>query len=285
MGSRKVRRTIFRRLLVLALLGFVIFWAFLRTDHHFKAKAATPTAATVKPVTATAIASMGTNINNLINANSNVDIAVSMIDLKTNQAYNYGVNDVFEGASVGKLFAAGAYLKEVENGQASLSDSLGDDTAQNQMETMIVNSDDNAWQLFYDQIGDSGLDSYVQSIGITDYDADANTFQASDAALFLQKLYEGQLFNQSDTQLLMGYLAQANYTDYIVSAVPQGVKVYHKAGILDDRIHDAAIIDDGKHPYVLVIFTNGHGTYDDTVRTQLLRDITQSTVNTFIKNP
>jgi len=283
MASRKAAKFLWH-LTILFAVGVIIFWAFLRTDHRLKAKADASTATFVQPVTASAITKMGTEINSLINANSNVDIAVSVVDLKTNQTYNYGVNDVFEGASVGKLFAAGAYLKEVENGQASLSDNLGDDTAQDQLQAMIVNSDDNAWQLFYDQIGDSGLQDFAQQAGITDYNVEANTFTASDAALLLQKLYEGQLLDSQNTQLLLGYMAQANYTDYIVAAVPAGVKVYHKAGVLDDRIHDAAIIDDSKHPYVLVIFTNGHGTYDDTVRTQLLRDITQTTVNTFIRS-
>jgi hypothetical protein len=49
-------------------------------------------------------------------------------------------------------------------------------------------------------------------------------------------------------------------------------------GRLDDRVRDAAIIDGGKHPYVLVFFTKDmSGDYDADVGHRVFADITKAT--------
>jgi hypothetical protein len=68
-----------------------------------------------------------------------------------------------------------------------------------------------------------------------------------------------------------------------VASIPAGVKVYHKAGWLDDRVHDAAIIDNGKHPYVLVIFTKDiSGDYNAAIGHKIYADITKTTTQLFL---
>ena len=228
---------------------------------------------------------MASQINQVIN-NSSLEVGVSIIDLTNDQRYDYGLGDTeYIAASTTKLLSAGLFLHDVEAGQYSLNQSLNDSTAQAELQKMIVVSDDDAWLAFNDLLGHPALLQYAQSLGMTSYDPDNNTITSDDLALLLARLYQGKLLNSQHTNLLLGYMAQADYTQYIGSAIPQGVKFYHKVGYLDDRVMDAAIIDNGKHPYALVIFTKDPSgdDYDQTTGQQVFHDITAPTISVFAK--
>ncbi|HVO86349.1 MAG TPA: serine hydrolase [Candidatus Binatia bacterium] len=276
---RRAGRT-FKRLVTLLVLILIAFSVYRLTYDNSSRVKALPSDKTTASLTS--LSSMGSKINSIINANPTVDISVSVIDLTNNQSYNYGLNVPFVAASTSKLITAADFLHQVETGSETLDEQLSGMSASDELRAMIVQSDDNSWQILNDELTDQGLADYASQIGINDFNLDDNTLTSSDIALLLQKLYEGKLLNANDTKLLLSYMKAANYRDYIIPAVPSDVKVYHKAGLLDDRIHDAAIIDNGLHPYVLVIFTNGHGTYDDTKRAQTLQNITKVTVAHFI---
>jgi beta-lactamase class A len=223
-----------------------------------------------------ALAGLGSQMNSILSANQGVDISVTVTDIRSGQSQSYGPAVSYEAASVAKLITAADYLHQVEAGTQSLLTELEDgNTASYDLKQMIVMSDNNAWQSLNDQLTLDNLGSYAQSIGINDYNLNANTLRTTDIALLLQKLYSHQLLDKSDTSLLLGNMKIANEAGFIVPAVPKDVPVYHKAGILDDRIHDAAIIADPATPIALVIFTNGHGTGDDTARSQAIQSITK----------
>ena len=227
-----------------------------------------------------ALAAMATQVNGIVNANSDIDIAVTVTDIHSGQTTNYGVDVPFEGASIGKLITAADFLHQTEKGSERLGERLEDgNTAKYDLQQMVVISDDNAWRALNDELGDTSLNSYAASVGITDYDASVNNLKTEDIANLLTKLYKGSLLKSTDKNLLLGYMKQANYRSFIVPMVPTGVSVYHKVGLLDDRIHDAAIIDNGVDPIVLVIFTNGHGVYDDNARQQIIQSITEAVLS------
>ena len=226
---------------------------------------------------------MASQINQVIN-NSNLEVGVSIIDLANGARYDYGLGDTeYIAASTTKLLSASLFLHDVEQGQASLSQPLDDSTAQAEMQKMIVISDDDAWEAFNDLLGHPALLQYAKSLGMNSYDPDNNTITSDDLALLLERLYQGKLLNSQHTNLLLGYMAQADYTQYIGAVMPAGMKFYHKVGFLDDRVMDAAIIDNGKHPYVLVIFTKDpSGTsYDQTAGLEAFHDITTATLTAF----
>lgn len=225
---------------------------------------------------------MASQINQAIN-DSSLEIGVSIIDLTNNARYDYGLGDTqYIAASTTKLLSAGLFLHDVELGKASLSQPLGGTTAQVEMQKMIVVSDDTAWEDFNDLLGHPALLQYAQSLGMSSYDPDNNLISSDDLALLLSSLYKGKLLNSQHTNLLLSYMAQADYTQYIGGVIPKGVKFYHKIGFLQDRVMDAAIIDNGKHPYVLVIFTKDpSGTYNDTAGLQAFHSITNATLDAF----
>jgi beta-lactamase class A len=227
---------------------------------------------------------MTAKINGVLAANPNMDIGVSIQDLNSGKQYDLGEDAAFVAASTAKVLTANLFLSRVESGQYNLNQTVGGQTASAQLQAMIVDSDNDAWHALNDLMGHPALLSYAQKIGLKNYDPDKNTLTVSDITTLLAKLYKKQLLNKTNTDLLLGYMKQANEDSYIVADVPNGVTVYHKAGWLDDRVHDAAIIDNGKHPYVLTIFTKtmDKSDYPGDQGHQIFADITAATTAAFL---
>ena len=71
-------------------------------------------------------------------------------------------------------------------------------------------------------------------------------------------------------------MKQANYRQYMVPAIPSYDTIYHKIGLYNDNVNDAAIITGDNQVISLVIFTNGNGTYDWPDRAILMQQITKA---------
>lgn len=278
---RRVKRTI---LLVLAIITVALAAKAtlpkLQSKTHAAGLAAAAVAEKPAPIDQTALAAQ---VNQDINGSS-LEIGVSTIDLTNNMRYDYGLGDTeYIAASTTKLLSASLFLHDVELGKASLGQPLGGSTAQAEMQKMVVISDDTAWEDFNTLLGHPALLQYAHSLGMSSYDPDNNLITSDDLALLLASLYQGKLLDSQHTQLLLSYMRQADYTQYIGGVMPKGVKFYHKIGYLDDRVMDAAIIDNGKHPYVLVIFTKdpSGNSYDETAGLQAFHSITSATLAAF----
>jgi len=72
---------------------------------------------------------------------------------------------------------------------------------------------------------------------MSNYHSEGNTGSPSDIAVLLEKLYTNELLNSGNTRRLLSYMQNASESQYIPTAVPEGSKVYHKAGYLQDRAH------------------------------------------------
>lgn len=228
---------------------------------------------------------MKTNVQSIITANPDVEISVTAINLDSGEQTQLGLKPttVYEAASVAKLITAADYYTQVEQGKAKLGSIMENGkSAQASLETMIVDSDNTAWKALNDELTHASLLEYSRSIGFTEYDPDLNRVTPTEIAILLQKLYGGKLLDADHTKQLLGYMARANRTDFIKAGLPSSATVYHKAGWVEDRAHDAAIITGQNAAYALVIFTNGHGKAHVTDRSVLLQNITKATYAHYI---
>jgi beta-lactamase class A len=225
-------------------------------------------------------AGLGAEINGIIEANSGYQIGVALMDLSggadaTGTVHNYGVQEAFVAASTAKVLAAAAYYHLVETGGASLDDPLGDYTAGFQLKEMIQESDNDSWSLIMDAVGHGELSEYAASRGL-DYSPETNTLTPDGMARILAGLYSGTLLDSADTAQLLSYMQDTNYESLIPAAVPAGVTVFHKYGLLDDELHDAAILAGGGSAYALVIYTKGEDLADVPERTEVIHQLTEA---------
>jgi beta-lactamase class A len=234
------------------------------------------------PVRTVDTTAMDAQIAKLLQDNPSLDASITITDIESGKTYQYGDTAAFQAASVTKLLTAALYLHNVEDGSLSLDDTIGTSTAGTLLEGLIVDSDNDAWSALNNVLTEKGLETYANDQGLASYDASLNIITSQDTAALLTKLYKRQLLNEVNTDLLLSYMEQAGYSEYIPAAIPAGVTVYHKAGFLDDRFNDAAIVDDGKHAYVLAIFSKAAGTYDPAQGKALFHAVAKAANETFL---
>jgi beta-lactamase class A len=234
--------------------------------------AATPAAQASAPASAA-------SIDAIIAANSQYQIGVALVDLSQGagsaEAHEYGIQEKFVAASTAKVLAAAAYYHLVETGVASLDAPLGNYTAGFQLREMVQQSDNDSWSLIMDAVGHEELTEYAATLGVS-YDPEDNTLTPAEMATIVSRLYSGSLLNPADTAQLLSYMQDTNYETLIPAAVPDGITVFHKYGLLGDELHDAAVLARGDTAYALVIYTKGQDLSDDPERTEVIHQLTQA---------
>ncbi|SDP40028.1 Beta-lactamase class A [Arthrobacter sp. ok909] len=218
---------------------------------------------------------LGGQINAIIAANSAYALGVSLIDVSDGVVHGYGVQGNFVAASTAKILAASAYYHLVETGRASLSAPLGGSTAGVQIRQMVQQSNNDSWLLILRAVGQRRMTDYAASIGIG-YDFTVNLLTPEEMARTLYLLYTGQLLNARNTAQLLSYMQNTNYETLIPPAVPPGIGVHHKYGLLFGNLHDASVLDKDGRAFVFVVYTRGRDYSDMGPRTAIIQQLTRT---------
>lgn len=210
---------------------------------------------------------------------------VAVIDLNSGTLVQSGDDYPYVAASTTKLLTAVLYLEDVEQGKVSLSKSIGGKTAQEQLRLMINRSDNPAWHQINTYLSITSLQAFASEQDLTSYDARKNTMTTKDMAALLAKIHNREILNDQHTELLYSWMQNTSEERFIPAAIPAGVKMYHKAGYLADRVHDVAIVDNGTAPFVIVIYSKSYNNaaYSYLTGQKLFNQITAHVLNTFSK--
>ncbi len=202
-----------------------------------------------------------------------VDTTIVISEPKNDVPIIIGNNEKYLGASTTKLISAIYYLSKVESGQRTLTQYFGSYTAEWHLAQLINQSNNASWDIFIKNLGYKNIENYAHQIGATSFNNNDNSIIASDTNLITKKLYNGELLNETHTNLLYSYMTGTNNEDLIPAYFTDGTEVLHKYGILYGNLHDTAIVKDKNSTYILTIYTNSDaGLYYET-RMQLFHDI------------
>lgn len=210
----------------------------------------TPAASTAPSATVQAA------IQKVVDANPKLTIGASYIDLGSGKLSNVNGGTIFTAASTTKVLVGCFLLSQVEAGKHSLNDVVGGVPASTHLQRMINQSSNASWVALMEWLGYDAQKAYADSLGVNSYRYQNNTVNPNDMALLLSKLHTGKLLNPEHTKLLLSYMQHTNDELMIPAAVPAGVTSYHKYGQLDRLLHDIGIIDNGKSPFAVTIYTN-----------------------------
>jgi beta-lactamase class A len=208
--------------------------------------------------------------------------SATLIDLNTGKEYDAGTyTQTFQAASTSKLVAIFAYIHQVELGKATLTQVMEGQTAQDIIQNMIVNSDNDAWDILNRYLTFKGEQTYLNSIDVAGKMVPNNIqFSTPAMAKMLQLLYQGKLMNAQHRAMVYGYMQHTTMNTLIPAALPTDATIYHKYGQIDGVFHDAAIVGYQGYNFVLVVYTDGG---QNGAQSNLIHAVTTAAFNDVVK--
>jgi beta-lactamase class A len=200
---------------------------------------------------------------------------IRVIDLTSNQEVNINATMPMNAASVNKLEILAALYHEQAAGRLHLDQTVTTGTTSIQdygtgviryqppgtrftlgqlAQLLIEQSDNTASYLLAQAIGLSTIDALVASWGLDSTVVGQEVSSPSDAAHFMQLLYQGKLADAAATSQMLDYLTHTAFNDRIPAGVPPNVAVAHKIGTQVNVENDVAIVELTGRPYILSIF-------------------------------
>lgn len=201
-------------------------------------------------------------------------------NLKTGESFSLNENKQFESGSLYKLWTMAVVFNEIEKGNLEEDDKLSQDIAvlnkkfgidpENAEQTsgtitltvsqaltqMITISHNYAALLLTEKIKLSTVAAWLKDKNFTyskvGTDGDAPITTPLDIALFLEKLYKGELANSENTQKMIDLLKAQQLNNKLPKNLPPGTVLAHKTGELGWFSHDAGILYSEKGDYIIV---------------------------------
>ena len=200
------------------------------------------------------------------------DMGVVIYDITHNRYYSYNDSTPFLLASSAKVPIMLSYLDLVE------SQNRRPTTSETQLLTrMITVSDNDAAQALFQARGwNAGQAQYLQKIGVSGYQPNANgwgwaTLPPSSTAQLFTMLYQGKVLNEQDRALAMELLGEVDAGQRwgVGQAAPDGASVYMKDGWVTGpdgtwAMNSSGIVETGGETYIISVYTQHQPSYSWT---------------------
>ena len=188
------------------------------------------------------------------------DYGIAALDLSTGSMVSHNGSNPFPMASTMKIAVAAAYLAEVDAGSRSLLDPVGNGTALNLMNQMMVRSDNHATDMLIATLGGPGaVNAWLRRHGLRGIRVDRNIAQLLSARrdlwdvrdsstpvamLELLRLIDGdRVLTPGSRKLLLNMMRRcATGTNRIRGLMPYGAIVENKTGTLNRYTSDVGFL-------------------------------------------
>lgn len=201
---------------------------------------------------------------------------VYVYDLNAGYAYGQEEDEVFEAASLIKLPVMAMMYSEAENGNLNLnrvytlkdSDKIGGSgslyyepagtelSLRDLVWKMGHESDNTAFNIARNMLGDSEIEVYMKNIGMTHTSLKNNETTPRDMGIFFKKLWEMKLVEEGGRDEILNSLTGTIYENWLPSGLPDSLVVAHKFGREVNVVNDAGIVF-ANNPYIIVVLSKG----------------------------
>lgn len=251
------------------------------------ASSSTSSASPASSSSATVSSALKDQVDSLMQQ-AGVTASFAYVDLDTGARYSVNGSEPMVSASCIKLLVLASFLEQVNLGQRAFdevytlqaSDIVGGTgslqtqgagtqvTLQECARLMIAESDNVATNVLINLLGMDRINAEAQTLGLTgtqlnrlmmQSNGTQNYITADDAALILQKIYEGALVSKDMSAFALECLEAQTDGSGFLAGLPAGTVFAHKTGTLGDPAvqNDAGIVEDA-HPCILVALTQGN---------------------------
>ncbi len=238
---------------------------------------------------------------------SNGTYGIVIKNFKTNEEYYYNENTEFHPASLYKLWIMATTFNQIQNGQIKKDDILSQDvqvlnnefdidpqlaeltegtitmTVKDALDKMITVSDNYAALLLSDRLPLSTVTKFLQNNNFTESRLGEPPLSTPyDIALFLEKLYFGELADEKNTNEMIDLLKRQTLNNKLPKYLPQNLSIAHKTGEIESFSHDAGIVYTEKGDYIIVVMTESD---DPADAKRYISQISKTVFDYFQKNP
>lgn len=203
--------------------------------------------------------------------------------LQTGETFVWHEHQVFEPGSLYKLWVMGTVFAQIQNGtltedqeihqdvqvlnekfkiaseSAELVDGSIDFTVASALKQMITISHNYAALLLTEKVRLSTVATFLEKHGLKESHTggkDASpTTTAADIALFLEKLDQGKLANETYTEAMISLLKKQQLNNKLPKYLPEDIAVAHKTGEIAAFTHDAGIVYSPTGKYIIVVLS------------------------------
>ncbi len=207
--------------------------------------------------------------------------SIIVVDLKNNQTYSLNPDQIYNSASLYKLWVMATTYQAIADGKIKRTDVISDSvenlnksfniasseaelesgtirmTVNEALEKSITVSDNYSALLLTKKLGLSAINFFLKSHQLIHSKTSLPPVtSASDIALFYLKLYNHQLVNYDSSNEMIQLLKRQAINDRIPKYLPSTLPIAHKTGELDTMKHDAGIIFTPKGDYILVMLSD-----------------------------
>lgn len=195
-------------------------------------------------------------LNDLAAEKGNMAIAVTELSGQGRVLSANGTKQ-YHPASTYKLVVAYSVIKSIEAGQLKWDDLVDDQTVDQCLTKMIVNSDNACAESFAEKLTWKAIQANARAIGMvgTNLNAAEPVSTVNDQVALLKKLQNNELMKPENTTKLLDLMKRQVYR----SGIPAGVaaQVADKVGFLSGLLHDSAIVYAPSGIYVISVYSSG----------------------------
>ena len=141
----------------------------------------------------------------------------------------------------------------------------------------MEHSDNVAWKMLLDFMGQDKLTAYEKSLGAKATGGDNGLYITTpeDMGIYLERLLNFSEEKPEYGNEVLHYMANSIFSEGIPQDLPDDIVVAHKMGALNDKFHDVGIVF-GNRPYIIAIFTDEAW---EEVSLQTLADVSRIVYN------
>jgi len=220
------------------------------------------------------------SLNELVNREQAQGKQVSIYFEFLNTGGNISLNQDLHliPASLNKLPVALAILNKVEQGEWLMTDRLvllpedvdplfgslfeeavgSSFTIEFLLTEMLQKSDNTALNILLRNIGIKEVMSVLDEIGLKELFDQRGTITAKEFSRIFRSLYNASLLNRENSQLMLSWLTQTNFNNFITKNIPTDILVAHKFGLNQEFLvfADSGIVYLPNRPYLLTVLVN-----------------------------
>jgi beta-lactamase class A len=220
-------------------------------------------------------------------------VGIVIQDLESGERCDINSNEEFRSASLYKLVVLANAYQQIEDGTFSLDEYILieprhyiDDSPEFQnLETISRNSAESVRRMIQisansdslalrERLGVSTVDSMPPSIGMESTRLGTEFITTpDDITTYFEQLYKDELVSPEASAAMLQLLLGQKINDLIPSALPAGIPVAHKTGLLPSNLNDAGIVYAAGGDYVLTILVSHSSSISNV--TTLIHQITR----------